>query len=147
MKAMKKLMLACTLFAGTAFGQDNKEAALQRDFTQLVSASVYEPNQLPRSGTLESGYGILLTDALKLRLPYKMATWALCVAPTSHEGGTVLLVDSVQMLPRDKGPHVIEVRYRAVKSLGQHTNHKVWPYAVLVVRTLADEVVCLPAQD
>ena len=145
MQAMKQLMLACTLFAGTAFGQDNKEPT-QRDFTQVVSSSVHEPNQLPRSGTLESGYGIVLTDALKLRLPYKMATWALCVAPTSYEDGTVLLIDSVQMRPHDKGPRVVEVRYRAVKTSGQHTNHKVWPYAALVVKGLADEVVCRPAQ-
>jgi hypothetical protein len=156
MKALKKLMLACTLLAGTAFGQDNavrerveekqrREAPPQRDFTQLVSSSVFDLDQLPRSGTLESGYGILLSDALKLRLPYKMATWALCVAPQSAEDGTVLLVDSVQMRPHDKGP-VVEVRYRAVKTSGQHTNHKVWPYAVLVVKGLADEVVCRPAQ-
>jgi hypothetical protein len=157
MKAMKKLMLACTLFAGAAFGQDNavrerveekqrQEAPQQRDFTQVAASSVFDPSQLPRSGTLEPGYGILLTDALKLRLPYKMATWALCVAPTSHEDGTMLVIDSVQKRPGDKGLRVVEVRYRAVKSPGPHTNHKVWPYVALVIKGLADEVVCRPAQ-
>lgn len=147
MKAMKKLMLACTLFAGTAFGQDNKEAPQKQDFTQLISASVYEPGHLPRSGTLEAGYVTLLQDALRFRPHFKMATWALCMAPTSYEDGTVLSIDSVQTLPRDdKGPRVVEVRYRPVKTAGNHATHKVWPYAVLMVKGLADEVVCRPAQ-
>lgn len=146
MKPLKKLMLACTLFAGTAFGQDTKEAPQKQDFTQLISASAYEPGQLPKSGALEAGYVTLLRDVLKPPTPFKMATWAICVAPTSHEDGTVLIIDSVQTLPQGKGPRVIEVRYRPVKTAGNHTTHKVWPYAVLMVKGLAEKVVCRPAQ-
>lgn len=157
MQAMKRLLLACVLFAGTAFGQDNaarelievrqlREAIHKQDFEQLLAASVRDPSQLPKSGTLEGASVTFLHDALKPKNAFKFATWVLCVAPTSHEDGTVLVIDSVQTLASDKGPRTVEVRYRPMKASGQHTTNKVWPYAVLVVKGVPDEVVCRPAQ-
>lgn len=67
------------------------------------------------------------------------------MAPKPDEDGTVLIVDSVQRLPRDKGPSTVEVRYRREKTPGQHTTRQVWPYAVLILRGWQDEVVCRPA--
>jgi len=135
MQAMKWVAIACSLFVGTAFGQENavrelievrqlREAIHAQGFEQLLAASVSDPKQLPKSGKLEGEYLTLLTHALKPKNAFKMVTWVLCVAPQSHEDGTVLIVDSVEERPRDKGPRAVEVRYRPVKTSGQHTENR-----------------------
>lgn len=156
MQTIKLLAIASMLVAGTASARNNpvrdrleesliRGALNEQGFEQLLAAHVSETQHLPPSGRLEGAYVTLLTHALEPKNAFKMGTWALCVAPKSYEDGTVLIVDSVQTLARDKGPRTIEVRYRRKKTPGQHTTNQVWPYAVLFVKGIYDEVVCRSA--
>lgn len=156
MQAIKLLAITSMLVAGTASAQNNatrdrieerliRGALQEQGFEQLLAANVPETQHLPPSGRLDGTYVTLLRQALEPKNAFKLGTWALCVAPKSDEDGTVLIVDSVQTLARDKGPRTIEVRYHRETTPGQHTTNQVWPYAVLFVKGLYDEVICRPA--
>lgn len=154
-QAKKLLTLGCTLFAGTALGGDNyaqylqehqlRSAAQEQGFEQLISSSVSEPGQLPRSGVLnDGGYLTLLQHGLQPRNAFKFMTWTLCVAPQQAKDGTVLVIDSVQ-IPREKEPGPVVVTYRSVMTPGSHTTSQIWPYSLFVLRGWHDEVVCREA--
>ena len=151
MQAMKLWTVACVLLAGSAIGHDAvtrelvddrllRTAIGERRFEQVLASHVLSTDELPPSGPLEGPYLTLLSQSIQPKNAFKLATWVLCVAPQPEADGTVLIIDSVRP-PQKKGER-FEVIYRTMKTAGGHTTRQVWPYAVLIVYGLPDEVVC-----
>jgi hypothetical protein len=159
MKQAKTLLaMACVLLAGTVLGEDNSVQQQEKDerrlrniiheqgFEQVISASVYDPRELPRSGLVPGEHIALLQDAIKLKNAFKLIAWGLCVSPRSEKDGTVLVIESVQKQHRANGHFIVEATYRPVKKPSLHPDSEVWPYALFVVKGWPDEIVCREAQ-
>ncbi|RKH91470.1 hypothetical protein D7Y21_02550 [Corallococcus sp. AB045] len=112
-------------------------------FEQISADSAYARDELPAEGALAGPYLRLLGDVTQTRNNFKFASWVLCVSPTSEEDGTVLLIDSVNLIkePEQNGPELI-VSYRRVKTPG-NPKSRGWPYALLIVRGWHEKVRCV----
>ena len=152
------LAMACVLLTGTVLGEDNAVQQEEKDehrlrdliheqgFEQLLSASVYEPSQLPRSGLLPDDHIALLQAAIPLKNAFKFITWGLCVSPRSEKDGTVLVIESVQPRRGENGRFAITATYRREMKPSSHPDSEVWPYALFVVKGWRVEIICREAR-
>ena len=146
--------LTCVLLgASTRAAGPNMRASFKTDFgehrfEQIIAASVDDLDYIPPEGKLKGPYVPLLVEAARPKNNFKFSTWLLCVSPTSEENGTVLLIDSVQRIPKPEknGPDLI-VYYRRVKAPGTHSMRQVWPYAVLVAYGWPEKISCQAAPE
>ncbi|RKH47892.1 hypothetical protein D7X12_01425 [Corallococcus sicarius] len=146
--------LTCLLLGANA-GAEGRDmrASFKTDyreqrFEQIIAASVDDLDYIPAEGRLKGPYLSLVDEAARPNNNFKFASWVLCVSSTSEENGTVLLIDSVQLIqkPEKNGPDLI-VYYRRAKAPGIHSMRQVWPYAVLVAYGWHEKVSCRAATE